>query len=181
MFKDTGVFIANFEHVTADWEKIFSQKQNCSRSPIKITKELSIRKKNAGVIKKCWWFFVKIRIYYVFSKRLFLWEAHSAQWNMYFMEFLCWNVLVFNWSSIVGIFLRRFWLFHKKWRALKQSKQIQQMVSQDLYLYQYFLWGISEFNLSSTKPQNGQSHSNISPATADELFQCVWPFCRVGA
>ena len=25
--------------------------------------------------------------------------------------------------------------------------------------------------------QNGQTHSNNSSATVDELFECVWPFC----
>ena len=30
-------------------------------------------------------------------------------------------------------------------------------------------------------PQNGQTHSNNSPAFGDELFECVWPFCGVGA
>ena len=30
-------------------------------------------------------------------------------------------------------------------------------------------------------PQNGQTHSNNFSATADELFECVWPFCGVGA
>ena len=29
-------------------------------------------------------------------------------------------------------------------------------------------------------PQNGQTHSNNSPAVADELFECVWPFCGIG-
>ena len=28
--------------------------------------------------------------------------------------------------------------------------------------------------------QNGQTHSNNSSATADELFKCVWLFCEVG-
>ena len=28
--------------------------------------------------------------------------------------------------------------------------------------------------------QNGQTHSNNSSATADEWFECVWPFCKVG-
>ena len=28
-------------------------------------------------------------------------------------------------------------------------------------------------------PQNGQTHSNNSSARADELFERVWPFCRV--
>ena len=30
-------------------------------------------------------------------------------------------------------------------------------------------------------PQNGQTHSNNSSATADDLFECIWPFCMVGA
>ena len=29
-------------------------------------------------------------------------------------------------------------------------------------------------------PQNGQTHSNESSATADEFFKCNWPFCGVG-
>ena len=29
--------------------------------------------------------------------------------------------------------------------------------------------------------QNGQTHSNNSSATADGLFDYVWPFCKVGA
>ena len=28
-------------------------------------------------------------------------------------------------------------------------------------------------------PQNGKTHSNNSSATADELFESVWPFCKV--
>ena len=27
-----------------------------------------------------------------------------------------------------------------------------------------------------TTSQNGQTHSNNSSATADKLFECVWPF-----
>ena len=27
--------------------------------------------------------------------------------------------------------------------------------------------------------QNGQTHSNNSSASADELFECVWPFCEI--
>ena len=30
-------------------------------------------------------------------------------------------------------------------------------------------------------PQNGQTHSKNSSATADELLKSVWPFCGVGA
>ena len=35
--------------------------------------------------------------------------------------------------------------------------------------------------LKSSTPQNGQTHSNYSSATADELFERVWSFCGVGA
>ena len=47
------------------------------------------------------------------------------------------------------------------------------------------------FNSLSDIPKNGQTHLNDwlagqtqlndSSATADELFECVWPFCGVGA
>ena len=29
-------------------------------------------------------------------------------------------------------------------------------------------------------PQNGQAHLDNSSAVADELFECVWPFCGAG-
>ena len=29
--------------------------------------------------------------------------------------------------------------------------------------------------------QNGQTHSNNSSVVANELFECVWPFCGVSA
>ena len=35
--------------------------------------------------------------------------------------------------------------------------------------------------LWATTPQNGQSHSNNSSITVGELFECVCPFCGVGA
>ena len=38
-----------------------------------------------------------------------------------------------------------------------------------------------ELTLYVLTPQNGQKHSNNSPVRADELFECVWPFCGVGA
>ena len=37
------------------------------------------------------------------------------------------------------------------------------------------------FNHLNANPQNGQTHSNNSLVTADELFECAWPFCAVGA
>ena len=36
--------------------------------------------------------------------------------------------------------------------------------------------------LQAPTPQNGQTHAQtICRLLADELFECVWPFCRVGA
>ena len=35
--------------------------------------------------------------------------------------------------------------------------------------------------LLAATPQNGRTHSNNLSATADELFECVGPFCGVGA
>ena len=40
---------------------------------------------------------------------------------------------------------------------------------------------IPVLTLSATTPQNGQTHSNNSSATANELFDCVWLFCGVAA
>ena len=33
----------------------------------------------------------------------------------------------------------------------------------------------------ASAPQNDQTHSNNAFDFADELFECVWPFCGVGA
>ena len=38
-----------------------------------------------------------------------------------------------------------------------------------------------QLTLYAPTPQNGQIHSNNSSATADELFECVWPFCGADA
>ena len=34
--------------------------------------------------------------------------------------------------------------------------------------------------LQVSNPQNGQTHSNNSPAVAGKLFESVWSFCGVG-
>ena len=39
----------------------------------------------------------------------------------------------------------------------------------------------SGLTLKAPIPQNGHTHSNNLSASADELFECVWPFCAVGA
>ena len=38
----------------------------------------------------------------------------------------------------------------------------------------------SGLTLKAPIPQNGHTHSNNLSASADELFECVWPFCAVG-
>ena len=47
------------------------------------------------------------------------------------------------------------------------------------------VWLIDDcLTLQAPIPQNGQTHSNNSStkaAKADELFECLWPFCGVGA
>ena len=35
--------------------------------------------------------------------------------------------------------------------------------------------------LEALNPQNGQTYSNNLPAVAEEMFECVWPFCEVDA
>ena len=35
--------------------------------------------------------------------------------------------------------------------------------------------------LSTPNLQNGQTHSKICREIADKLFECVWPFCGIGA
>ena len=53
------------------------------------------------------------------------------------------------------------------------------------YSFILVLSSVLLFNLSLTLsapiPQNGQTHPNNSSAFADELFECVWPFCGVGS
>ena len=39
-------------------------------------------------------------------------------------------------------------------------------------------WRSANFSKVAGSPQNGQTHSNNSWAVADELFECVSPFCR---
>ena len=40
---------------------------------------------------------------------------------------------------------------------------------------------ISKSTLYAPNPQNGQAHSNNSSVTGDELFECIRPFCGIGA
>ena len=40
---------------------------------------------------------------------------------------------------------------------------------------------IEKLNPLSANQQNGQTRWNNSSAVADELFECVWQFCGVGA
>ena len=38
-----------------------------------------------------------------------------------------------------------------------------------------------KLTLKAPFPQNGETHSSNLSAAADELFECVSPFCGVGA
>ena len=42
------------------------------------------------------------------------------------------------------------------------------------------MW-VGSLTLKAQTPQNGQTHSNNLSVTAEELFECVWPFYEVGA
>ena len=46
-------------------------------------------------------------------------------------------------------------------------------------LYTYF--SNTFLTLYVLTPQNSQAHSNNLTTAADKLFECVWPFCDVGA
>ena len=39
----------------------------------------------------------------------------------------------------------------------------------------------NRLTLEAPTPQKGQTHSNNSSDVANELFECVWTFCRFGA
>ena len=60
--------------------------------------------------------------------------------------------------------------------------------SKMLYYLRYCEWSfqkiqpnVTSLTLLAPISQNGQTHSNNSLAVADELFECVWPFCGIGA
>ena len=47
-----------------------------------------------------------------------------------------------------------------------------------------YFWGYcwhDHVNPLSANPTKCQTHLNNSSATADELFECVWPYCGVDA
>ena len=48
-------------------------------------------------------------------------------------------------------------------------------------LYHYHIWSILNLNPLSINPTKWSNTLNNSSAAADELFECVWTFCRVGA
>ena len=68
-----------------------------------------------------------------------------------------------------GFHSRHFW---EKWSIFTVT----------CFLKHFWIAGAGGFiNLWALTPQNGQTHSNNSLAFSDELFECVWPFCGVGA
>ena len=46
----------------------------------------------------------------------------------------------------------------------------------------YWRWTLvwNELILQAPTPQNSQTHSNNLSAIANELLECVWPFCGLG-
>ena len=67
----------------------------------------------------------------------------------------------------------------KKDRSLVLQRSIQNPVK---HLRWSFLQKCSTIlSLWAPTPQNGQTYSNNSSAVADELFECVWLFCEIGA
>ena len=62
------------------------------------------------------------------------------------------------------------------WKKTQKRQEDWQVLTKDFisYIIRYkssILW--------VQTPENGQNHSNNSSATADELFECVWPSCGV--
>ena len=55
----------------------------------------------------------------------------------------------------------------------------------DLNFINHFMYNVKKWpnilNPLSSNPQNGQAHPNNFSAKFDELFECIQPFCRVGA
>ena len=49
-----------------------------------------------------------------------------------------------------------------------------------IYLFK-FNNGNTRLILLAPTPQNGQIYSNNLLSDADELFECVWSFCGIGA
>ena len=46
------------------------------------------------------------------------------------------------------------------------------------YLFHFL---VTLLTLQAPTPQNDQTHSYNLSAKAGELFECIWPFCGVGA
>ena len=55
------------------------------------------------------------------------------------------------------------------------------LVSESLFKSLYFYHFVLLFNCLNFNLKKGQTHSNNSSATANELFDFVWPFWGVGA
>ena len=62
---------------------------------------------------------------------------------------------------------------------LKVFEQLICLLHQKSYIYSTL--DMILLTLEAPTPQNGQTHSNNSSATADELLKSVLPFCGVGA
>ena len=65
---------------------------------------------------------------------------------------------------------------HIPFRTIKKVYKLND--SSDVHWFTSIRQIINPLNAS---PTNGQTHSNNSRAVSDEFFECVWPFCVVGA
>ena len=65
---------------------------------------------------------------------------------------------------------------HIPFRTLKKVYKLND--SSDVHRFTSIRQIINPLNAN---PTNGQTHPNNSRAASDEFFECVWPFCVVGA
>ena len=92
---------------------------------------------------------------------------------------LCWAISFESlkiWNTTV---LTLFWPMLPFYTPWKHQKTFGFLVfSRDI---KWEHWPEMGWAFKCQPPQNGQTHSSNSSPTADELFRCVWPLCRVGA
>ena len=69
------------------------------------------------------------------------------------------------------------------WNGVKYIQNIiwRKKVIQNDYKHGIYASLVFLLTLQVPTPQNDQAHSNNSSTTANEIFECVWPFCGVGA
>ena len=74
-----------------------------------------------------------------------------------------------------------------RWKLAFDGEGITLLIAEDVNLLWRILPGDNPAGhcyvliLYTPTLQNGQTHSNNSSVVADEMFECVWPFCGIGA